>query len=149
MKAVRTWIVIADGANARVLLNTGPGKGVSEMEHLDISVDHAPNREILSDRQGRSFDSHGSGKHAMESASDPHRENKRAFAVHIVSLLSDELQKRSFDGLVLVAAPAFLGDLRSAMPNNLKSVLKGELAKDLTHEPIHTMESFLQPVINV
>ena len=39
MKKTVTWVLIADGAQARVLENTGPGKGLRQVEGLDFSID--------------------------------------------------------------------------------------------------------------
>ena len=37
MKPTRTWILIADGARARILENLGPGKGVHEVPDMTIA----------------------------------------------------------------------------------------------------------------
>lgn len=133
MKPVRTWILVADGSRARLLESMGPGKGIHQIPHTDESWLLPPNREIFTDRPGRSFESHGAARHALESPSDPHRDLKRQFAAHLLSALDQRKRDGHFDRLVLIAPPQFLGDLRAALPSALARCIVGELAQDLTH----------------
>ena len=52
MKPTRSWIVVADGAQARILENTGPGKGLTALPGEKMQESHAPTREINADRPG-------------------------------------------------------------------------------------------------
>jgi len=71
MKPTRTWVLIADGARARVLVNDGPGRGLAEVDGLEFSADHSATHDLVSDREGRSYSSHGQGRSAIDSRSDP------------------------------------------------------------------------------
>lgn len=133
MKPIMTWIVVADGAQMRVFVNDGPGRGLSEIADKARSADPRPSREIDADRPGRTFDSAGQGRHAMEPSTDSNRHAKRLFAGEIAAALKQAHESKAFDRLVLVAAPATLGDLREALAKEVRGVLYGELAKDLTH----------------
>ena len=148
MKAKRTWFLVADGGKARILENLGPGKGLHQVQGLEEEILLPPNRDLQADRPGRGFESTGTTRHAYE-ASDPHRELKRAFASHIVDTLATLHSKRRFDRLVLVAPPAVLGDLQSAMTNLLSSVVVGELVRDLTHTPTDDLARHLDGLIVV
>lgn len=134
MKPVRTWIVIADGARARIVLNEGPGRGVSELEGMEFQASHSPNRDINADKPGRTFDSAGAGRHAKEPPSDAHRMKKKKFARQIAGILETALRKKDFDRLVLVAPPAMLGDLRAELSSQVASRVEAEIKKDLTHD---------------
>ena len=52
MKKTVTWVLIADGAQARVLENTGPGKGLKQVEGLDWSIEPLQAQDIVTDRPG-------------------------------------------------------------------------------------------------
>ena len=145
MKPVRTWILIADGARARILANNGPGKGVEPLEGLVFQVPHPENRDILSDRPGRSFDSASPSRHAMELPTDAKRQQERDFA----RMLADHLKAHddAFDRLILVAAPAALGDLRQALPTSITGKVTAELAKDLTNTPNDKLGDHLAELI--
>lgn len=147
MKPVRTWVLIADGSRARVLENLGPGKGLHQIPGWHQETDLPPSHELGADRPGRSFESHGTGRHAMESPSDPHRELKRDFARQLAARLDADLARGAFDRLVVVAAPATLGDLRGALSAHVKSVVAGELDRDLTRTPTDDIAGHLGSVL--
>ena len=133
MKPVRSWIVVADGAHARVFENDGPGKGLVPVPGEEAHHSHKPNREIDADRPGRSHDRFGPGRHAMESPSDAHRGEKRRFAEDLAARLNTRGQMGNYDRLILVAPAKTLGDLRAALSKETLAKVQGELPKDLTH----------------
>jgi len=147
MKPTRNWIVIADGAKARILENDGPGKGLNARPVDELRHALPPSRDIDADRPGRTHDRMGPGRHAMEPPTDAHREEKRRFADEIARHLNDAAQAGSYDRLVLVAAPKTLGDLRQALSKEAAAKLDGELAKDLTKIPDHDLPGHLGEVI--
>lgn len=132
MKPVRTWIVVADGARARIFENDGPGRGIKELPDESSEQELKPTREINADKPGRAFDSAGQGRHAMEPPTDPHRHAKRDFAAQLAKRLKSALDEHRYDRLVVVAAPVTLGDLRKEFDKGVMERVHGEIAKDLT-----------------
>jgi len=59
----------------------------------------------------------------------------------------DELRRamlaERFDRLVLVAPPAFLGDLRQELPKDLKAKVTDEITSDLTNAPEQQLQASL------
>lgn len=149
MKATRSWIVVADGARARILENTGPGKGLTALPDQEMHQSHVPTRDINADRPGRSHDRMGPQRHAMEPPSDAHREDKRRFAEELAQRLNSAAQSNSYDRLVLVAPAKTLGDLRQALSKEAAAKVEGELSKDLTPIPDHELAGHLGGVIAV
>ncbi len=143
MKPERTWIVIADGHEAKVLESHGPHSDLVPVVDMALVMDLPPNREIQDDRPGRSFESAGPTRHAVESRTDPHRELKRELARNVVGKLDLALRDGRFDRLVIVAPPATLGDLRHAVSPQLEAKIAAELAKDLVHIPHHDLTTHL------
>lgn len=143
MKAIRTWIVIADGVRCRVVTNDGPGRGIKPCPDLDFRSEQRRLRDIMSDRPGRTFDSVGMGRHSMEYGSDPVREDEKQFARTLIDLLEVELAANAFDRLVLIAPPQTLGDLRSMLSKGLRAVVVKEIDKDLTRLPSERLENHL------
>jgi protein required for attachment to host cells len=143
MKPIRTWVLIADAARARVFENTGKGTGLTIVQDMTLDADLAPSHELGTDRPGRSFDSVGSGRHAMESPSDLHREQKRQFARRVAEAIEERQAMQRFDSLVLVAPPVTMGDLRAALPEKVKTVVVGEVIADLTKTPMSELPAHL------
>ncbi len=149
MKPVRTWILLADGTRARIVCHTGPGKGLKEVRGMEFEGDNSRSGDLVTDRPGRTFDSAGAHRHAMEPTSDPQREAKRSFAAELVARLQEQLQAQAFDRLVLVAAPATLGDMRKVLPKSLLAVVYGEVPKNLVHVPNQELDGHLADVLAV
>ncbi|HWK33729.1 MAG TPA: host attachment protein [Hyphomicrobium sp.] len=147
MKPTVTWILIADGAHARLFANRGPGKGIEQLEV--INGDHRPDSELVRDSLGRSFESVGDMRHAITPKTDPHRELKRDFARHLGKVLEQGLAERAYDRLVLVAPPAALGDLRAALSEPVKHAIYAELDKDLVKTPTDNLAEHLGAVMPI
>jgi protein required for attachment to host cells len=149
MKPIRTWIVVADGAFARVFESLGASQRLVPIEAMTMSGDHRASHEILADRPGRTNESVGPTRHAIEPSTDPHRSLKRTFAEHVVHTLASRLADKSFDRFVLVAPPKTLGDLRGALTPALRSVLHAEVAKDLIKTPQNEIITHLTDVVGI
>lgn len=149
MKPVRTWILIADGAQARVLEAHGKGQPLTEVTDMRRQTELAASHELGSDRPGRGHESVGDVRHAMEPRSDPHREQKRRFAGELAHLLETRLASGHFERLVVVAPPVTLGDLRAAMTEAVTKVVSAEIAKDLTKTPDHEIATHLGDKVSI
>lgn len=149
MKPTKTWVLLADGARARILENDGPGRGLHEVEGYEYSSDHAATHDLVADRQGRSHSSHGPARSAIESRTDPHRQLKAHFAQHLAEVLAKGLEQKAFDRLVLVASPVTLGDLRHTISDHVKATVAGEIAQDLTKMPNADIGPHLKSVLVV
>jgi protein required for attachment to host cells len=147
MKPIRTWVVIADAARARVFETRGRGTGLTALDDMALDTELLPNRDLRSDRPGRSFESVGHTRHAIESSSDPHREQKRQFARRIVDAVEARQATKSFDRLVLVAPPVTMGDLRAALPAKVKAAVAAEVVADLTNTPVRELPAHLSAYI--
>ena len=143
MKPVRTWVLIADAARARVYEMRGKGKGLTAVEDMALDAELAPSREIGTDRPGRAFNSVGSLRHAMESPTDPNREQKRRFARRIAEAVEERQAAGSFDRLVVVAPAVTMGDLRAALPDRVKASVTAEVVADLTNTPVNELPARL------
>lgn len=145
MKKVKTWILIADAARARVVANEGPGKGVQALEGMVFADDAPATRHIMSDRPGRSFESVGSKRHAMEYASDPRAVRKAQFIGQLAGGLLARVGE--FDRLVLVAPPAAMGLLRDALDDRVANKVADEVVKDFTQVSNADLPERLKDVI--
>ena len=137
MKAKVTWIVIADGNQAKIFEHDGPGKGLKPLKDLQFEQEPLKAQEIMADKPGRSFTSAGPGsRSSMEYSSDPVAVRERKFIEKLAAVLNQKQQEHKFDRLVIAAAPAALGDIRPALSDQVKDTILAELPKDLINTPI-------------
>lgn len=151
-KAV-TWVVLADGARARIVESEGPGSEVRPVyEEEDVRA-RLPAREINTDKHGRGFDSGGRGdaaahgRHAYETSIDPQRKEQADFIRGLAEILDEGAQKNAYDRLVLIAPPKALGDLRASISKTVSGKVSEEVAKDLVATPLHALADRLRDVL--
>jgi protein required for attachment to host cells len=142
-----TWIVVAESARARIFTRSGIGGKLQEVADLSHPESRLHVRELTSDLPGRSFDSHGEGRHGMEQATDPKEQEAQAFAVEIARHVDRSHGEGSFDSLILVAPPKFLGRLRAELSKATRESLVGELDKNLVEADKKTLEHQLSGLL--
>jgi protein required for attachment to host cells len=146
-KSERTWIVIADGAHAKVLQFTAEKPRLETVKDIAFKIDLPRTHDIVSDRPGRAFESRGHARHAKSGRSDPHRELKRDLAHKVAGALQMSLADKRFDKLVLVAPPATVGDLREALAKGVRACVTAEVAQDLVKIPASQLQDHLADVL--
>lgn len=127
------WALVMNSTQARII--KGIAKGTfPDVPELVLETEHKDLGQIMSDKPGRSFASVGPGRSAMEYASDPVKEAKRAFVAQAIELLHQHFMKHSFTHLAIIAEPVILGMLREDLPADLAAVVIAEMPKNLLHE---------------
>ena len=149
MKAPITRIVVADGFRARFFDNHGIGDGLRPGDPAELSADHPPSREIVSDRPGATHDRAGKALHAYAPKNDPKDQEKHKFVAQLGKLLTDQAGRGAYARLVLVADPKTLGQLREALGKPAKHRLHAELDKDLTHLTEREIAEHLAAVVAI
>jgi len=149
MKKTVTWVLIADGAQARVLENCGPGKGLKQVDGLDWAIEPLQAQDIVTDRPGRHYSSGSHGQGSMEPKTDPVQHRETEFVKSLAAVLDRKQQSGAFDRLVSAAAPIALGDIRKAMSPSLKKAVMAELNKDLTNVPTAQVTQHLDGILSV
>ncbi|MFI4997790.1 MAG: host attachment protein [Hyphomicrobiales bacterium] len=143
MKAKVTWVLVADGARARILARKGAEGGLEQIPQGAFV--HEVNRvaELGTDRPGRGHESANPAHHAIEPRVDWRREGKHTFAHRLADFLEQKAVEKAFDCLILVAPPHFIGDLRDTIGREARVRLVGELTKDLTRLPPEEIDARL------
>jgi len=125
------WALVADAQRARIFRRLLPAGAWSEQADQAWEVPNPASHDQGSERPGRVQESVGSARHAIEPRSDPHRAAKVTFARYLGGYLEGEAP--DYASLLVVAPPAFLGDLRLILGKAASKRLAGTLDKDLTH----------------
>ena len=146
-KAETKWVVVADGAQARILVNRGPGTGLSLLEEYQSEAGRVPTRELGTERPGRTFERASATRHAKEPPADWHDMEKLKFARQIVDRLHAARENNEFQRLVLIAPPKVLGTFRKHINGPVRQALLAEIDKDLTNVPVHDLPRHLDDVM--
>ena len=124
-----TWVVVADGAHARMLRNVGEGNTLSlrqdsVVEPKDLDDDGPAGH--------RPPETHGSDT------------DEATFAKQLAHRLNDAALKNEFAHLLLVADPRTLGEMRPLLHQETIRRMLGEVNKTLTHAPLEDIERALR-----
>jgi protein required for attachment to host cells len=102
-------------------------------------------QDLVSDRPGRTFDSEGAGRHAMDGERSAVQREIRRFARDVVANLEQARINHEFDRAVIVAGPRMLGLLRDALSKECRSLVVAEIDKDLPQEDEDDIRSAIPP----
>lgn len=134
MKAIVTWVLVADGAQAQVFEHGGPGKGLIPIKDLHFAQEPLKAQDINTDRPGRHSGGGLGSRSGLEQA-DPVQIREERFVRSVAAELDVLRQQGRFDRLIIAAAPTALGDIRPALSDGVKQTIIAELPKDLTNVP--------------
>jgi protein required for attachment to host cells len=139
------WIIVADEAQAIFYTRNARRSPLLELLSLENETGRKKTGDIISDRGGRSFDSFGTGRHAMAAEkADPKKHAATAFAKRIAERIGKATHDGRCRGYALIAAPRFLGMLRDAVSRNCKL----EPFKTIDKDVVGQDTAFLQKLVD-
>lgn len=125
------WLVIADSARARICVLDAYNNVVREVEHHEQAASRLRGAALATDRQGRSFDTAGAGRHAMENRHAVRLGPVGKFARFIADRLERGRRAGEFDEVLVAAPPRFLGMLRRHLDAETTARVACEIPKNL------------------
>ena len=147
MKPTVTWILLVNGAQAKVFAHSGAGTGLTAVRDLMLEQEPLKAGEIMADKPGRSFSSGSDGRSAMEYSTDPVDVRETRFVKSVADALDRKHQESAFSRLIIAAAPSALGDLRSALSDQVKEAVIAEMDKDLTNLPTDKLQKYFDDML--
>jgi protein required for attachment to host cells len=141
-----TWIVVADGARARfyALRDEKPWL-VPALDH-DLVATRLTDRDLESDRPGRTTVRGTGMSHGMRQELDKHRLAQLELARGVAKAL-DTARNAGLARIVLVAPPRSLGDLREACSDEVRALVTNEVAKDFSKLSVHELSGRLDELL--
>jgi len=122
-----TNVAVADGEKLNLFRNSG--------DEAELKLTPVPHLAVDGDHQG-------SGSRQTSSGNpDPSQSREDGFSAGIVEQLNKGVLDGNIEGLVIIAAPRALGEMRKHYHKALTAKLLGEIAKDLTGHSIADVET--------
>lgn len=138
-----SWVLVADGEKALFLENVGGAQELQLQVVRKEEHDNPSTAEQGTDRPGRRSDG-PSGHYSALEETDWHALQKHRFAKDLADMLYGYVQRGRFTQIVVVAAPAVLGDLRPELHPQVQDAIVAEVPKTLTGHPIEEIERLLR-----
>ena len=139
----RYRILVADQALAVFYDAARLDQAPIEIERLSQPDARLHDRDLGRDRPGRSYESVGGARHAVEREGGPHQRAAAQFARRVGRRLDEARRNDEFDQLVIVAGPRFLSMVRKQLPRLTRARVVIEIPKDLVHGPADGLRSHL------
>jgi protein required for attachment to host cells len=136
------WVVVCDGAKALVLENAGDAVFPNLRTRQVYEHKAAKTHEQGTDAPGRSVNSVGAMRSAMEQT-DWHAQDEQQFLTDLARRLDAAVSAGNAKALIMVAPPRALGVIRQAYSPRLREAVRAEIDKDLVRMPLHEIEKHL------
>ncbi len=137
-----SWVLVCDGAKALLMQNAGNAANLNLTVVETVTQDNLMDRDLGTDRPGRTHQSEGSGRSAVEET-NWHDAAEADFLKGLVDQLSAKAFSKEIEQIVVIASPRALGMMRPHYSTHLKQAITGELAKDLVKHPVAEIEKLL------
>ena len=147
----KLWLVVADAGRASFYLADTPKGPLQEIQNVIEPNSRLPERDLVTDsRPGRTFDSGGPGRHAVEPHTPPSEVEADRFARWLADRIDMARKQDRFLHLGLLAPQQFLGLPRNALPEETARRVVLESDKGLTRDTpeelrTHLPERLFQP----
>ncbi|MCX4246154.1 host attachment protein [Paraliomyxa miuraensis] len=139
--ATGRWVVVANGARARVFETYRHAPGLRPVLPYELTVNRLRDHERWADRAGTSHERVGHKVHSMAASTDPSEHQHDLLAREVAEVLQRGRIANRVDAIVLVAAPEFLGRLRRAIDAQTRALVVVEDGRDLSRLPEHELEA--------
>jgi len=136
-------IVVADQAEAIFYDLSSLKAHPIEVARMSDPAAHLHDRDFSSDRPGRSYESFGKARHAIEGENDPRHREAMRFAKEIATRLDLDRRKKEYEQLIVVAAAPFRSLMRTEFSTDTTACIVHEVPKDLVHSPVEVLREHL------
>ena len=146
MKSIKTYFLVADEKEARLLENVGEGMDIHQLSH------HSENDSGLAptgfaDQRASGQGSSGQVRHGMDPSTTERENARNVFASYLAGLIEDASRKGKFDRFVLSAPPQMLGALRADLDGKVD--IYADMNKNLMHVPTDELAGYFSDVVTV
>ena len=143
----KTWILVADSSRARIFEAESTIGELREIQALEHPESRLHEVDITADLPGRTQDITGQGRHSMEPGTHPKEHEATEFARQISGVLEKGRTDNLFGQLILVAAPSFLGKIRTELKPPLTKTIVHEVSKNLTQMDVEEIRNHLPELL--
>jgi len=126
-----TVVMVVDGAKLLLFRNDGDAKYpvLTTLTHEEIA--NPPSSGLGTDTPGRTQGSMGDGRSSSYGETDWHQQSEDRFARHAADVLEQAASAQREAGIVVIAAPRTLGELRKHYGRETGQRMLAEISKDL------------------
>lgn len=140
---MKTMIVVADSTRARIFTADSVHSPLNEIETMAHPEGRMHEQNMVSDMPGKDSGKGGGGDHAFQEKIEPKEQEMIEFAKRIADYLDNARKANELDKLLIVAAPALLGELRTHLSVETSEKIAFELDKNIAHHDVEDIRQHL------
>ncbi|MCK9504422.1 MAG: host attachment protein [Porticoccaceae bacterium] len=137
------WILVADSSRAKIYEAGLTLETITETRDLIHGQSAMAERDLTADVSGSNRSSGSGSRHHFEPHTGIKEQETVNFAREINSILDQGRRQGSYEKLVLVAAPDFLGQLRAGMNPQVHKLVVHEVDKNIVKQPLEDLRRVL------
>ena len=122
---------MADRSSAKIFRTDSQSKNIELVQEFDHPIGLLKDKDLLSDKPGRSKDRKGRGKHSYSQGVSPSKQIMLNFTNVIAQILDKGRTMDRMDEIILICPPAMLGLLRTHLNASTRKMVIASLKKDL------------------
>ena len=126
----KTWFVVAHRGGAKIFEMRGENRNLEKVREFTNDLAFEDSRQLRNDAMGRVFSPDSSYRHSVESSESINEQILRQFAQRLSHELYQARNRDQVSRLVLIAAPALLGQLRTELDRVTQSVVIQSIDRD-------------------
>jgi len=130
---MKSIIVVADSTRARIFTADTVNSIFEEIETMAHPEGRMHEKDMVSDFPGKDSGKGGGGDHNYQEKMEPKEHEMVVFAKRIAGYLEGIRNANKLPNLMLIAAPAFLGELRANLSKDTSEKIVFELDKNIAH----------------
>lgn len=142
----KTWILVANGSEAKLYANEGPNTGLSVVKEFDHPASRAKNADLVTDRAGR-MQSSGNGRGSRQPHMTPKEHETEVFALELARELVRGRSTNQCNRVILVAPPTMMGLINGSLDHSTANLVSERLEKDYTKSPTRQVAERLSSCI--
>lgn len=141
------WVMVANSATAR-FFEAKSNKELKEVETMSHPESRLHNRDLVSDKPGRGFESAITMRHAKEPKTTPKTVEFENFAESLCHFLEEAHRGGKFSKLYIAANPSFLGILRQTIHKpEITQTIVAEYNIDMTQMHVDEIRKHLPYIL--
>ena len=140
---MKSMIVVADSVRARIFTADSSHSPLIEIETMAHPEGRIHEQDMVSDLPGKDSGKGGSSDHGFQEKIEPKEQEMIMFAKRVADYIEDSRKANKLKNLILVAAPAFLGELRTHLSNETRETIVFELDKNIAHHSVEDIRKHL------
>ena len=129
---MRTCLLVADSARGRLFKVDRKAKVLVEIKEFLNPEARLHKKEFMNDAPGRSYDSKGQGRHAMQKIDNSKDKSREQFANNIVQYLDGLYKSQKLNQIIIVAPSKLMGFMNSKLSNLECDQIVQKITKELS-----------------